>query len=217
MNGEDRLFLDVRQSVRGIAWRHRLSGRQEAIALAIAQGHGVSDIVARVLAARGVTADERREIPRSDDPRPAAGSGLADRHGQGRARASPTRSSRRERVAIFGDYDVDGAASSALLKRFLAHFDVPAEIYIPDRIFEGYGPNPEAMRDLVDRGASLIVTVDCGTNSAASIDAAKAGRHRRRRARPPSGRRARCRRPSPSSIPTATTICPARAIFARPA
>ena len=80
---------------------------------------------------------------------------------------------RRERVAIFGDYDVDGAASSALMKRFLAHFDVPAEIYIPDRIFEGYGPNPEAMRDLANRGASLIVTVDCGTNSAASIDAAR--------------------------------------------
>lgn len=51
----------------------------------------------------------------------------------------------REKVAIFGDYDVDGAASSALLKRFLAHFSIPSEIYIPDRIFEGYGPNPDAM------------------------------------------------------------------------
>ena len=80
---------------------------------------------------------------------------------------------RGERVAIFGDYDVDGATSSALLKRFLAHFDVAAEIYIPDRIFEGYGPNPEAMRELASRGATVIVTVDCGTNSAASIDAAK--------------------------------------------
>ncbi|MGO4842016.1 DHH family phosphoesterase, partial [Rhizobiaceae sp. 2RAB30] len=80
---------------------------------------------------------------------------------------------RREKVAIFGDYDVDGAASSALLKRYLAHYGVSAEIYIPDRIFEGYGPNPDAMRELVGRGASLIVTVDCGTNSAASIDAAK--------------------------------------------
>ena len=80
---------------------------------------------------------------------------------------------RREQVAIFGDYDVDGAASSALLKRFLAHFGVEAEIYIPDRIFEGYGPNPDAMRELAARGATLIVTVDCGTNSAASIDAAR--------------------------------------------
>ncbi|WP_292281105.1 single-stranded-DNA-specific exonuclease RecJ, partial [Mesorhizobium sp.] len=79
----------------------------------------------------------------------------------------------REKVAIFGDYDVDGAASSALLKRFLTHFSVPSEIYIPDRIFEGYGPNPEAMRELISRGAKLIVTVDCGTNSATSIEAAR--------------------------------------------
>jgi single-stranded-DNA-specific exonuclease len=79
---------------------------------------------------------------------------------------------RREPVVIFGDYDVDGACSSALMKRYLVHFGVPAEIYIPDRIFEGYGPNPDAMRDLISRGAKLIVTVDCGTNSAPSIDAA---------------------------------------------
>jgi len=78
----------------------------------------------------------------------------------------------REKVAIFGDYDVDGAASSALLKRFLDFYGIEAEIYIPDRIFEGYGPNPDAMRELVGRGAKLIVTVDCGTNSAPSIDAA---------------------------------------------
>src|SRR5690606_19400000 len=78
----------------------------------------------------------------------------------------------REKVAIFGDYDVDGAASSALLKRFLDFYEIESEIYIPDRIFEGYGPNPDAMRELVSRGASLIVTVDCGTNSAPSVDAA---------------------------------------------
>ena len=80
----------------------------------------------------------------------------------------------REAVAIFGDYDVDGAASSALLSRFLSHFSVPHEIYIPDRIFEGYGPNPNAMEELVRRGAKLIVTVDCGTNSAAAIAAGRA-------------------------------------------
>ena len=173
MNGEERFFLDVRRSVRGIAWRHRLTGRQEATALAIAQGNGVPEIVARVLAARGVTAEDAAKFldPTVRDllPDPAsltdmirAGARIADAILRG------------ERVAIFGDYDVDGAASSALLKRFLTHYNVAAEIYIPDRIFEGYGPNPEAMRELVGRGASLIVTVDCGTNSAASIDAAKA-------------------------------------------
>jgi len=172
MNGDDRLFLGVRQSARGMAWRHRLSERQESVALAIAQGHGVPEIVARVLAARGVTSDsaERFLDPTIRDllPDPAS---LTDM-GKAAARIADA-VEKRERVAIFGDYDVDGAASSALLKRFLAHYGVAAEIYIPDRIFEGYGPNPEAMRDLVARGARLIVTVDCGTNSAPAIEAAR--------------------------------------------
>lgn len=173
MTGDKRLFLDVRQSATGVSWEHRLSERQDMTALAIAQGHGVPDIVARVLAGRGVTADhaERFLDPTIRDllPDPAS---LTDMDKAAARIAEAVMA--KEKVAIFGDYDVDGAASSALLKRFLAHFSVPSEIYIPDRIFEGYGPNPEAMRELVSRGAALIVTVDCGTNSAVSIDAAKA-------------------------------------------
>lgn len=172
MTGEKRFFLDVRRSAGGLAWTHRLSERQDMAALAIAQGHGVSDIVARVLAGRGVTAlDAARFLdPTIRDllPDPAS---LTDMDKAAARLADAVRA--QEKVAIFGDYDVDGAASSALLKRFLAHFDVPSEIYIPDRIFEGYGPNPDAMRELVSRGARLIVTVDCGTNSAAAIAAAR--------------------------------------------
>lgn len=172
VTGERRFFLDVRQSATGVSWEHRLTERQDMAALAIAQGHGVPDIVARVLAGRGVTVEQTerfldptiRELlpnPASLTDMEKAAARLADAIVAG------------EKVAIFGDYDVDGAASSALLKRFLAHFSVPSEIYIPDRIFEGYGPNPEAMRELISRGAKLIVTVDCGTNSAASVEAAK--------------------------------------------
>ncbi len=166
-----RFFLDVKRSATGLAWAHRLDARGENTALAIAQNHGVPDIVARVLAGRGVAQDEaprfldptiRDLLP---DPRSLTGMDKA----AGRIADAVVR---RERVAIFGDYDVDGAASSALMKRFLAHYGVEAEIYIPDRVFEGYGPNPDAMRDLVGRGARLIVTVDCGTNSPAAIDAA---------------------------------------------
>jgi single-stranded-DNA-specific exonuclease len=171
MTGEKRLFLDVRQSATGVSWEHRLTERQDMIALAIAQGHGVPDIVARVLAGRGVTAEQTERFldPTIRDllPDPAS---LTDMDRAAARIAAAVMA--REKVAIFGDYDVDGAASSALLKRFLAHFSVPSEIYIPDRIFEGYGPNPDAMRELVSRGATLIVTVDCGTNSAVSIDAA---------------------------------------------
>lgn len=173
VTGERRFFLDVRQSATGVSWEHRLTERQDMAALAIAQGYGVPDIVARVLAGRGVTADQTERFLdptiRNMLPDPASLTDM-DKAASRIAQAVVAR----EKVAIFGDYDVDGAASSALLKRFLAHFSVPSEIYIPDRIFEGYGPNPEAMRELVSRGATLIVTVDCGTNSAASIDAAKA-------------------------------------------
>lgn len=172
MTGERRFFLDVRRSAGGLAWTHRLSERQDMAALAIAQDHGVPDIVARVLAGRGVTAPEAARFldPTIRDllPDPVSLTGM-DQAAARLAKAVPAR----EKVAIFGDYDVDGAASSALLKRFLGHFGVPSEIYIPDRIFEGYGPNPDAMRELVSRGATLIVTVDCGTNSAAAIDAAR--------------------------------------------
>ncbi|TPK67387.1 MULTISPECIES: single-stranded-DNA-specific exonuclease RecJ [unclassified Mesorhizobium] len=173
MTGERRLFLDVRQSATGVSWEHRLTERQDMAALAIAQGHGVPDIVARVLAGRGVTAEQAERFldPTIRDllPDPAS---LTDMDKAAIRIAAAVMA--REKVAIFGDYDVDGAASSALLKRFLAHFSISSEIYIPDRIFEGYGPNPEAMRELISRGATLIVTVDCGTNSAASIDAANA-------------------------------------------
>ncbi|RWM30163.1 single-stranded-DNA-specific exonuclease RecJ [Mesorhizobium sp.] len=172
MTGERRFFLDVRQSATGVSWEHRLTERQDMAALAIAQGHGVPDIVARVLAGRGVTAEQTERFLdptiRELLPNPAS---LTDM-GKAAARLADAIVAG-EKVAIFGDYDVDGAASSALLKRFLTHFSVPSEIYIPDRIFEGYGPNPEAMRELISRGAKLIVTVDCGTNSAASIEAAK--------------------------------------------
>ena len=168
-----RLFLDVRRSANGCAWEHRLGERQENIALAMAQSHGLPEIVARVLAGRGVGIDE---APRFLDPTirdlmpdPLTMTDM-DKAGERIARAIM----KRERIAIFGDYDVDGACSSALLKRFLDHFGVANEIYIPDRIFEGYGPNPEAMRELAARGATLIVTVDCGTNSAPSVEAANA-------------------------------------------
>lgn len=167
-----RHFLDVRHSANGMAWEHRLNERQENLALAIAQGHGVPDLVARVMAGRGITSESALAFldPTIRDllPNPETFTDMVPA-----AERIADAVLRRERVAIFGDYDVDGASSSALMKRFLDHFDVPSEIYIPDRIFEGYGPNPDAMRDLVGRGARLIVTVDCGTNSAAAIAAAR--------------------------------------------
>lgn len=171
MSADQRLFLGVRKSARGTAWVPRLSSVQENTALAIAQDHGVDDVVARVLAARGVDAPD---VPVFLDPMlkvlmPDPRS-LTDLGAAAERIAQAIRG--RERVAVFGDYDVDGACSSALMARYLRHFSLTVEIHIPDRIFEGYGPNPDAMRGLAERGAALIVTVDCGTNSAEAIAAA---------------------------------------------
>jgi single-stranded-DNA-specific exonuclease len=168
----ERFFLGIRKSVTGQKWMDRLGPREANTALAIAQHHGISDLVSRVLAGRGVSVEGAPEFIdpslRNLMPDPAM---LTDMDKAANRIADAIM--RRETVAIFGDYDVDGACSSALMARFLKHYGIAHSIYIPDRIFEGYGPNPDAMRELVAKGASLIVTVDCGTNSAPSITAAK--------------------------------------------
>jgi single-stranded-DNA-specific exonuclease len=79
-----------------------------------------------------------------------------------------------ETVAIFGDYDVDGACSAALLADYLDAAGAQCLIHIPDRIFEGYGPNTEAIDRLAEQGARLLVTVDCGTTSHDALAHARA-------------------------------------------
>jgi len=68
-------------------------------------------------------------------------------------------------IGVFGDYDVDGATSAALLKLYLQYFGIEVHIHIPDRFLEGYGPNISALNSLVSKGSNLIITVDCGINS----------------------------------------------------
>ncbi len=161
-------FLNVETSLSGQRWVHRLDAAGLNRALAIAQTHGIDDLVSRVLAGRGVAVDDAEAFlaPTIKQlmPDPSTLSGMDSASARIVAAISG-----RQRVAIFGDYDVDGAAASALLKRFLDHFNVACEIYIPDRIFEGYGPNPAAVDQLIDRGAQLIVTVDCGSTSEAAL------------------------------------------------
>jgi single-stranded-DNA-specific exonuclease len=160
----NRLFLGVERSVCGRAWRDRLDERGAAQALAIAQRHGLPELLARILAGRNVEVDDvesfldptvKRLMP---DPyvlnaMPAAAERIADAVQRG------------EKVAIFGDYDVDGATSSALLATYLRAGGLDPLVHIPDRIFEGYGPNVDAIRSLAQRGAKLLITLDCGTTS----------------------------------------------------
>src|SRR5690606_31664490 len=122
------------------------------------------ELLGRVLAARGIKLDEVANVLdpsiRALMPDPST---LIDMDKAARRLADAIVG--RERVAVFGDYDVDGASSRALLPLFFNAHGLDATIYIPDRMFEGYGPNIPAIQGLVERGAQLIVTVDCGTTS----------------------------------------------------
>jgi single-stranded-DNA-specific exonuclease len=166
-------YMGVTQSVRGNRWQERLATpAAHALATAISQHHGLPDLMGRVLAARDVKLDD---VPVFLDPALKTlmpdPSTLRDMDKAANRLADAIEKS--APVAIFGDYDVDGACSSALMARFLEHHGTPARIYIPDRIFEGYGPNAAAIETLVTEGAKLIVTVDCGTTSFEPLAAAK--------------------------------------------
>lgn len=78
-----------------------------------------------------------------------------------------------EKICIFGDYDVDGATSSALIKNIFSELGVDVLVYIPDRINEGYGPNEQAFEELKTQGVNLVITVDCGATSFAPLAFAK--------------------------------------------
>jgi single-stranded-DNA-specific exonuclease len=79
-----------------------------------------------------------------------------------------------ERIAVFGDYDVDGSTSAALLSDFLTALGTAPRVYIPDRMTEGYGPSPMAMKVLQAEGMALVITVDCGAAAIAALEEAKA-------------------------------------------
>src|SRR4029077_19845169 len=165
-------FLGVERSVCGRAWRDRLDERATARALSMTQRHGVPELLGRILAGRGVEVEGveefldptvKRLMPDPDTltDMPKAASRIADAIVAG------------EKIAIFGDYDVDGAPAAAVLAKFLRHCGNEPLIHIPDRLFEGYGPNTEAVRALGEKGARLLVTVDCGTTSIAPLVEAK--------------------------------------------
>lgn len=167
-----RLFLGVERSVTDRAWRDRLDERGAAQALAMTQRHGTPELLARILAGRNVPVDQAAGFLD-----PTIKSLMPDPHVLTEMHAAASRIAdaveRGEGVAIFGDYDVDGATSSALLARYLRRCGLSPIIHIPDRIFEGYGPNVEAVRGLRERGASLLITVDCGTTSLEALAEAK--------------------------------------------
>ncbi len=163
--------LRVERSFSGRRWRAR--GGDDRAGLALAQRLQLPEIVGRLLAGRGIDADaaERFLAPTLRDGLPDP-SHLKDMDkAVARLVAAITQG---ETIAVFGDYDVDGATSSALLRRFIAAAGGKVTIYIPDRQREGYGPNAPALLKLKAQGAGVAVTVDCGITAHAALDEAAA-------------------------------------------
>ena len=162
-------FLGVEQSLTGRRWIAR--PYDERLALTLCQRLGIPDLLARVLAGRGIGLDEAESFldPKLNTLMPDP-SRLRDMDAAAERVAAAVMGG--ETVAIFGDYDVDGATSSALLDRFLRAAGGRTLVYIPDRMTEGYGPNVPALLSLREQGCALVVTVDCGTTAFVPLAAA---------------------------------------------
>lgn len=158
----------VSHSILGQPWRWRGSA-------ADATDHGFvpDDLIAQLLLARGVA---RAEIERHRSPtiREFMPDPSIFRDMDKAAERLADAVEAKEPVTIFGDYDVDGATSAALLIRLLRDLGCDPGAYIPDRLMEGYGPSGEALVRIAEGGASLIVTVDCGAQAFEALEMAKA-------------------------------------------
>ncbi len=165
--------MEVGCSALGRAWR--LRSCDERLALALSQRLGLDEIVGRVMAGRGIGLDQAADFLeprlRSALPDPShlhdldrAASRIADAVEDGQT------------VGILGDYDVDGATSTALFVRYLRSLGIDSVVEIPDRVADGYGPNRPALARLAAAGCGLIVTLDTGTTAFAPLaEAAEAG------------------------------------------
>ncbi len=166
MTGAEAPVLGVERSATGRRWIWRQGDARTG--LGIAQRLGLPELVGRLLAARGVGLDDAASFLeptlRALMPDPST---LRDMDVAAARLADAVR--RGESVAVFGDYDVDGACSGALMVRLLRELGCRVTHYVPDRLNEGYGPNPAAISTLCDRGATLIVTVDCGIAAEAAL------------------------------------------------
>ncbi len=160
----------VSQSFSGRRWRLRQTDDTQVRTLS--RDHGISPLLARVLAGRGAAAGDIRDLLNPTlkrllpEPFLLTDMERAVARVQGAIEAD-------EKIAVFGDYDVDGSCSAALVYEFLAALGRPPRVYIPDRMTEGYGPSPRAMQILKDEGGDLLVTVDCGATAQAALNTAR--------------------------------------------
>ena len=161
----------IDRSFSGRHWRLQNGGFAD-LTNELVRSLGLSSFLCGLLAARGVRAADAGNFLnptlRQLLPEPLL---LADMHrAVDRVRAAIERG---EQIAVFGDYDVDGSCSAALLCEFLTAIGHPPRLYTPDRMTEGYGPNAAALLMLKAEGASLVITVDCGATASAPLATAR--------------------------------------------
>jgi single-stranded-DNA-specific exonuclease len=161
------LVLNISHSILGQPWRWRMLSTD-----ARDPGFSPDDLVTQLLLARGCPREaldaHRSPSIRAFMPDPSIFQDM-DRAADRLADAVQAD----EPVAIFGDYDVDGATSAALMILLLRDLGLEARAYIPDRLMEGYGPSGEALVRLAQEGARLIVTVDCGAQAFEALEMAR--------------------------------------------
>ena len=162
MDKDQKFFLGVERSITGKAWIDRLQTSRQA--LAISQQHGLSEIIGRILAGRNVAPDDVQSWlhPTLRDLMPTPDKVVALIAGAQRIVKAIVDG---EQIAIIGDYDVDGISSTTILTQFLQTTGVEPLRHIPDRVKEGYGPSVFAVEKLHGQGATVLITLDCGTAS----------------------------------------------------
>ncbi len=162
--------MQVEKSFSGRRWE--LAAVDEDLARAIALDHHLPAVIARLLVSRGVGREAALDYLHPTlkhllpEPRTLAHMDEAVARVVAAVKSG-------ENIAVFGDYDVDGSCSAALMHGFLTAVAAAPRLYIPDRLTEGYGPNAAALLQLKDEGISLVITVDCGTGAETALAAAR--------------------------------------------
>lgn len=161
--------LDVEKSLSQTRWTMQETDLNKVEQ--IARRYDLPEVVARLLCARGIAENKISSFLsptlKNDLPDPYSLAGMPQ---MAQDLADAIQNSKN--IAIFGDFDVDGATSSSVLYRFLKSLGIEAPIYIPDRLSEGYGPNIDALKKLKEQGAEILMMLDCGTTA---FDVVQAG------------------------------------------
>jgi single-stranded-DNA-specific exonuclease len=171
--------LAIRENATAFGVNRSFSGRRwslrepdQALVRTLMQAGNISGVLAQILAGRGVAPEALADILTPTLKRLLPEPNTLKDMERAVARVA-TAITGGEKIAVYGDYDVDGSCSSALMMNFLTALERPPRLYIPDRMTEGYGPNAAAMRVLKEEGASVVVAVDCGATATAALTEAR--------------------------------------------